>query len=296
MQRQDQPASAVLPVTYTGEPDVVHELGVDGQSLRFGREDTCDIVIWSAINSTRLSSVAGVIWRMDDELWLRNLSTAHDLYVVAPGFPPEPPLPPRLTPTARGAARSLPFDLAYVRGPDGCDLRVRQLTVDTEGITLDALATGTNRIPPVPPDLVPTAAALCEPLFLGSQLPASYAHIGIRTGNHSRRSVRNQVERLTVLYLDEVPSLRDHLQRRLEREAAQLSLTATPRVHNGITRFDVAQPDMVDAAEVERRSALALPTYFEVAHLLVRRRLVSAEDLALLTTQGEYSRGLSGDT
>src|SRR5688572_9881175 len=88
--------NALLTVVYTGEPDEVFEFPDDGGRGRtFGRDDGCDIVIWSALNGARLSRVAGRIWRMESELWLRNLSTYHELYVEVPGRPAEPPLPPR---------------------------------------------------------------------------------------------------------------------------------------------------------------------------------------------------------
>src|SRR5664279_1257267 len=55
-----------------------------GKGRLFGRDDGCDIVIWSAINGTDLSRVAGRIWRMEGELWVRNLSSRHELQVVQP--------------------------------------------------------------------------------------------------------------------------------------------------------------------------------------------------------------------
>lgn len=42
---------SLLCVTYTGEPDVVYEFAADDERLTFGRDDeSCEIVIWSAIN------------------------------------------------------------------------------------------------------------------------------------------------------------------------------------------------------------------------------------------------------
>jgi hypothetical protein len=274
--------NALLTVTYTGEPDVVHEFTADGQRRTFGRSESCDIVIWSAINGVRLSALAGVVWRMDGELWLRNLSTVHDLYLEVPGMPPDPPLPPRPDRQARGAARSITGDLAFVRGPDGCDLRIRQVIPPTADLAATDAAGLTARVPRIPRDLRRVALALCEPLFRGSQLPASYTQICARTGISSRKTVRNQVERLTALYFDEVPALRELVQARLDKEAARLGLAAAPMVRGGIVRFDPAEAELVDVAEAERRAALALPTYYEVAHLLVRRRVVREADLPQL--------------
>ena len=282
----EPPEQQLLTVVYTGEPDVVYEYRQDGERRSFGRDDDCEIVIWSAVNGNRLSAVAGLIWRMDDELWLRNLSTAHDLFVEVAGLPPEPPLPPRRDESDRGSARSIPGELAYVRGPDGCELRVRQLRPPR--VTDHPAVVGqTARVPVVPVELKPVALALCEPLFHGSQLPASYAQIGVRTGISSRKAVRNLVERLTALYLSELPALEGLVDARLQREADQLGLNAVPRVHRGVVRFDPPDAELVDPAELERRSALAMPTYYEVAHLLVRHHLVNEAELAELNPSAE---------
>ena len=272
----------LLTVTYLGEPDVVHEFTADGQRRTFGRSESCDIVIWSAVRGTRLSAQAGVIWRMEGELWVRNLSAAHDLYLDLPGMPPEQPLPPRPDQQSRGPARSLPGDLAFVRGPDGCELRIRQIFHPNADLSAADAGELTVRVPRLPQELRRVALALCEPLFHGSQLPASYSQIGARLGITSRKAIRNQVERLTALYLDELPALRELVQARLDRDAATLGLHTSPQVRGGVVRFYPAGVDLVDAAEAERRSALALPTYYEVAHLLVRRYLVRDTELDLL--------------
>ncbi|MFI7589540.1 FHA domain-containing protein [Spongisporangium articulatum] len=271
-------ADGVLTVVDLGRPDVVHEFSAEGQRRSFGRGAECDIVI-AGSGERRLSALAGIIWRMDGELWLRNVSLAHDLYVEVPGLPPEPPLPPRRSETDRGPARSIPGDLAFVNGPDGCRLRVRQILPENPllaGSGYGGDPEKTMRVPPVPTSLRDVAQALCAPLLEGGQLPASYAQISAATGITSRKSVRNKVEQLTALYLDEIPALRSLLDDRLEREAAQLGLPSAPRV-GGATRSADPRADVVDTAEQERRSALALPTYYEVAHLLVRRGLVTSD-------------------
>jgi hypothetical protein len=271
----------VLTVVNPADPRRLYEFTYDGERRVFGRDPACDIVAAADPVDPRLSARAGLIWRMDGELWLRNISTSHDLYVEVPHRPPEPPLPPRPDQSARGAARSIPGEIATIRGPDDCRLVVRQVRVrDPFAAEASSVEGATTRVPRIPDDLRRTAVALCEPLFEGSQLPATYARIGQRTGNPSRKSVRNQVERLTALYLDEVPALRDLVRERLEREAAQLGLVGTPRVVRGVVHWDIAALRAAEAEEQERRSALALPTYYEVAHLLVRRGLVSPADAA----------------
>ena len=271
----------LLTVTYTGEPDVVFEYPADGQLRRFGRdEDQCDIVVWSAINSRELSRVAGCIWRMGDELWLRNLSTRHDLFIVVPGRPTEPPLPARLDDGVdRGAARTIPAPRALIRGPGGCELLVRQERDTYDGVFAAGHGDETVRVSPVPAELRPTAIALCEPLLQGAQLPASYSQIAERTGSASVKKVRNDVARLCNLYADEVPAVRERIARRMDRELAALDIVGDPRLRGGVWTFDGLAEGQSENEELARRRALALPDYFEIAHLLVRRHLISIEDV-----------------
>jgi hypothetical protein len=266
----------LLTVAATACPESVRELPLDRSSVSFGRSPTCDLVFESGTD--RLSAVAGVIWRMDDELWVRNVSTSHDLDVVVPNRPPQPPLPPRLMTQDRGAARSIPSGLAYVLGPDGCSLVVRQELVGG-GSPVDDQSGRTLRMPPVPEDLRPVAAALCEPLLDGRNLPASYAQITARAGLGSRKATRIRVERLLQLYAGESDDLSRQMNERRERERARLS-AGTPILRQGVWQFGTTTGLAVD--EQERRSALALPDYFELAHLLVRRGLVSITDLTML--------------
>ncbi|MFB9319213.1 hypothetical protein [Cryptosporangium minutisporangium] len=218
---------------------------------------------------------------MEGELWVRNLSEKHELWIVQPGLPPLPPLPPRNP--ARpdpGAAQSIPGELTYVQGPDGCVLVVAQQRVEPALPTvLDDRPT--TSIPPVPPDLRPVAAALCEPLLRGKQLPASYEEVQRRLVTRSRKQIRDLVRRLCGLYLTEVPELRERVEARRRLEERELGLPAAPTVvHKGIRVFAAAEAE--EDAEIRRRRALTLPDYYEVAHLLVRRRTITADDLRLL--------------
>jgi hypothetical protein len=277
----------VLTVVYTGEPDEVYEFAEEGKGRLFGRDDSlCDIVIWSAINGTELSRVAGRIWRMDQELWVRNLSTRHELRMAQPGLPEEAPLPPRrddgIDP---GPARSVPGELAYLTAPGGCELLVRQRRGRLE-LPFSGDGERTTRVPSVPQPLRAVAAALCEPLLSGGQLPATYSEVMARAGTGTLKRTRNLVAELCAGYVTEVPQLRERIVERMRREQADLELPADPRLRSGVWTFepagDPAGQVPVDSDEVRRRRALALPDYYEVAHLLVRRRLVTAEDLALL--------------
>lgn len=270
----------LLTVTYTAEPDTLYAFSDDGERRLFGRDDTrCQIVIWSAINGHELSRVAGVIWRMDDELWVRNLSTRHELYLQAASKPAEPPLPPRVEGGVdRGPARSIPPGLTFMRAPGGCELLVRQIHSIIAIPSLDEADGATFRAPPVPAHLRAVAAALCEPLLRGSQLPATHAQVTERAATGSLRRTRNLVAALCALYADEVPLLRSRVAERLRRESEQLGIGVPPKLRaGGVWTYD-QEPDDADD-ESARRRALALPDYFEVAHLLVRRHLVTTADL-----------------
>ncbi|EXG80684.1 FHA domain-containing protein [Cryptosporangium arvum] len=270
----------VLAVWYFYEPDEVRTFARDGDRITFGRDDECDLIIFSAINGESLSRVAGTIWRMEGELWVRNLSDKHELWITQPGMPPLPPLPPR-DPARRdpGAAQSVPGELAYVHGPDGCVLVVAQQRAEP---ALPAVRDDrpTTTMPPVPPELRPVAAALCEPLIRGRRLPASYEEVHRRLPGRTRNQIRDHVRRLCELYLTELPELRDRVAARKQLEERELGLPAAPTtVHKGIRVFaPVPGPD----DEAQRRRELTLPDYYEVAHLLVRRRTVTTEDLRLL--------------
>ncbi|MGL5809490.1 MAG: FHA domain-containing protein [Nocardioides sp.] len=277
--------TSVLAVAYTGELDEVTEFTLDGQSRLFGRDDqVCDIVIWGAINDSVLSRIAGRIWRMEGELWLRNLSTTHELWLIPDVGPPEPPLPPRADDGRDpGAARSIPRGTVFVRGPGGCELVVHQRPSADFTTPLTSLDDTTVRVGGVPDKLRAVAAALCEPLLAGGQLPASYAEIGRRLDFDSLKKTRLLVGELVDMYADELPQLRQTLdERREQREAAEA--IGAPRLQAGIWTFDDTDTEP-DEDDLTRRRSLNLPDYYEVAHLLVRRRLITVEDLGVLKEQ-----------
>lgn len=268
-------------VVYVGEPDVVHELTADGRGIVFGRDpDGCDAVIWSALNNPTLSRRAGRIWAMDGQLWLRNLSRSHDLLVQVPGRPPEPYLAPRTDDEDPGPARTLPRGVCLVLGPAGCELVVRPSATSEVRAALD-LADGdldrTVQLPRVPDHLKDVATALCAPLLAGGKLPATYAQICEALGIDSLKRVRLLVTELCTVYTGADPDVAEHHRARREREeelVSNLSSYAARRGPDGAWRF--SERDAEEAAEDDerRRRALALPEYFEVAHLLVRRGLV----------------------
>jgi hypothetical protein len=274
----------MLSVVYTGEADEVFEFTEEGKGRLFGRDDgRCDIVIWSAINGTDLSRVAGRIWRMEGELWVRNLSTEHEVQLVQPGLPAEAPLPPR-RPDGRdpGPARSIPGELAYLRAPGGCELLVRQQRMPMAIPPADDDGEMTRRVPPVPHELRRVAAALCEPLLSGGQLPAAYSEIMRRAGTGTLKRTRTLVAEVCTVYVAEVPKLRERIIDRLKREEQEFGLPPDPRLRAGVWTYERRPDSSNEPQELRRRRALALPDYYEVAHLLVRRRLITANDLRLL--------------
>jgi len=258
----------LMTVVNPDEPDEVYEYSRDGQSRLFGRDDVaCDIPIWGAINGTDLSRVAGRIWRMDGQLWVRNLSRSHELELFTPERPPRTLLATRSDdPHDPGPARSVPAPLTHVRGPGTLHLIIEQrglgVTLPDPGLD-DVL---TTRLMPVPSGLMPTAAALCAPLLDGAVLPSSYRSVAAAVGHKSIKRARLDVERLMLFYEESAPQLRVQHERKLQRRERDLS---QPPVDAG------------DPPEV-RTEAVALPESFELATLLVRYGVATKAHVAAL--------------
>jgi len=246
--------------------------------MTFGRDDQCDIVIRT--DGIDLSRLAGEIWREHDELWLRNLSYSHELWLDVPGQPPSEPMGIRHG-RHPGFARAVGAELAYLRGPRGC-LLVCQQNWQATDVMLDRPAATTLRVSPVPKELRPVAAALCEPLLDGGRLPAAYSEIVRRLGGPSMKQVRGLVERLCEHYEDEIPELASRAAERRRRQEQELAVAAEPVLRNGVWAFPAAAQESDETSQRVRRKALAMPDYYEVAHLLVRRRLITGADLAAL--------------
>lgn len=255
----------------------------DGQHRTFGRADTNDIVIWPAMTGRELSRIAGELWRADGTMWLRNLSSGHDLRITAPGF--QEVLPPRGPSAPRGAAMSLPAPVALIDAPGDCRLEVRQdWTLDEQRET-SADDDGTlSAVPEVPADLRVIATALCEPLLTGAQLPAAYQEVMARLGLDSLRVLRKDVDRLASVYETSSPLLaRRAAERRRRQEEAQQPLPE-PERRGVVQRWSAGQlGERTTAAPARPQpTGLALPDYVEVALLLVRHRRITELDLTLL--------------
>lgn len=181
-----------------------------GAWARFGRDDACvHLPVWEQLRGTALSRVAGELWCLDaEEMWVRNLSTAHELVVSGPDGPPQL-LGPRRD-GERGRACSLPVPEGVVSGPSTGDWRI---TVRRQARTSPVPAAGagdeaqrTRAVGPVPPELLPVAAALCAPLLTRSGPPASYEQVAALLGL-TPRQVRRRVDRLCEHYREQVPDL-----------------------------------------------------------------------------------------
>ncbi len=244
--------------------DEVFSFVRDGERRRFGRDHVAsEIVVWSAHNGTSLGRVAGEIWRMDDELWVRNVSLTHELEIVVEGAPPEPPLRPRRSETDRGQACSIPAPQATILGPDGCHLDVRQEVSPTPELFTYGLNEPTLRqVPPVPPEFHALAVAMCEPLLLGDRLPAPYARLMTVLGEPSLTRMRRHVQDLCEYYWAACPQLaeRTHARQKLQAEPPR---TATSRMDD----------------RPSRPRQFVLPYYQELAEALVRHHRVQRSDL-----------------
>ncbi len=88
----------------------------EGERRRFGRSDAeHDITVWEQVRGNTLSVVAGELWCTEGQVWVRNLSSAHELVVDGPGVV-STVLPPR-EPDRPGHACSVPWPQGSVHAP-----------------------------------------------------------------------------------------------------------------------------------------------------------------------------------
>ncbi len=199
----------------------------DGDRRRFGRDDeVCAIPIWEEIRRTAVSKVAGELWCMDNEMWVRNVSTAHELEVAGLDGPPQY-LPVR-RPDERGAARSIPVPTATISAPSTGTwyLTVERLRPIGQVGAADQSShqnTLTTRLGPVPPQLQSVAAALCQPVLMLNRPPASYDEVAKALGI-TQRQARRRIEELVNHYRTQLPELSEDHRRRdpLYTEVARL--------------------------------------------------------------------------
>jgi hypothetical protein len=268
---------------YLDDSDESYFFDAEGDQCYFGRDDSvCQIRIWSAINGTALSAVAGRIWRMEGELWVRNLSSRHELEVRVSGQPPDPPLRKRRDDGwDPGPARELPAPLCHIVGPAGCLIVVRQTLVPSSDIPESDLTGGTrDHVPPVPSNLMRVAAALCAPLAAGRSRPATRRQISARL-NMTPSKVQGGLTQLCVHYMDAVPDMRRRIMARRAQMHREEALEAPLVKAPGGIWVPVTRPSGARVEEARRRRDATLDD-LAVAFLLWRNGRVTKEDVANL--------------
>jgi len=238
-----RPFLAVVPWP---DADEAVEFLVDGDARVVGSDPSrSDLVVGDL---TRPSApVLAQIWRMDDELWIRNLNRSLEIRLVAGDQVAV--LPPAAGhPADPGPARSIPAGYTRVWVGSSFLLTVVQVPARDAPSPPDLRATDHLSVPGVPPSYRRLAAALCEPLLTGGRLPAGPTQVALRAGLRQPSVVHRLLTELTDLYLGALPTLAHLLRRRLRRD--------------------------------RRRHGPGVTRWFEVAHLLVRRELVSLDALS----------------
>lgn len=199
-------------VSYADEDYVFGE----GSWGRFGRDDSrCQIPVWEEVRGASLSRVAGELWCLQGDLWLRNLSTSHELTVVGSVGRPTT-LPPR-HPDERGSACSVPSASALVSAPSTGEwvIHTRRLQ-EAEKWEPDTTQPGesgdgepaTARMAVIPEALRAVATELCAPMLEHGAPPATYDEIAARL-DVSKRQARRYVDKLCQYYGDSLPEHRD---------------------------------------------------------------------------------------
>ena len=101
-------------------------------------------------------------------------------------------------------------------------------------------------------------------------------------------TLQRVVGELCTHYTDASPELKDRLLVRLVREQEQLGIPSDPQLRRGLWTFGQARAGTTEdrgAEESNRRRALALPDYYEVAQILVSHFRVTAADVERLPAE-----------
>ena len=156
----------------------------------------------------------------------------------------------------------------------------RERAVEVAGV-IDGSAT--IRVSAVPDALRPVAAALCAPLLTGGRLPASYSEIVRRLRDRpTLKQVRSQVDQLRRHYENETSALAPVAAERSKRNEEELAVAEPPLLRGGVWIFPAEVRPTDDPPARRPSRSLPLPAYYEVAHLLVRRRLITKADVDAL--------------
>lgn len=233
---------------------------------RFGRDDEeCQIPIWSEINRRALSRVAGALWMVGGQMWLRNLSESHELVVRGDS---RPFTLPRRVHDDDGFACSLPRN-ARITGPLVGGVQPWCVTVQAVRDAPPSLRghksaserdPQTDLAPPIPMHLRDTAIELCAPILLEGGEPATYQKIAVAL-NISKPQARDRVTRLVEYYAGYLGAgdpldAANEPDRQLSRvDRGQLSPTYAPCAHLLVERMLVRRAD-VEARRADRSRAL----------------------------------------
>jgi hypothetical protein len=172
----------------------------EGTRMLFGRDDmVCQLPIWEQLNHRTLSRVAGELWCAGGQMWVRNLSAAHEVVVTGPR---SVQLLPARVGADPGPACSLPPPRATVTAPSTGSWALEVRRVGGPGSGDDV----TVRVENVPDRHRPAAEALCGPLLAGASTPATYGQIAAATG-WTERVARRRVEELCAHYRAQIEAL-----------------------------------------------------------------------------------------
>ncbi|WP_432563716.1 hypothetical protein [Kineococcus sp. SYSU DK003] len=156
----------------------------DGSRRRFGREDRDEdaITIWEQIHDQHLSKVAGELWCADGQMWVRNLSQAHELVIDGSGSATL--VLPSRTPDHPGFACSIPWPKGTVRAPStgSWQLDVTALPTEAARSPSPAEEVAQDALQDVPRPLQAVARALCAPLLRGQPRPATAREVATSLG------------------------------------------------------------------------------------------------------------------
>jgi hypothetical protein len=240
---------------------------VEGTRRRFGRDDSVDdvIAIWEETRAFYLSKVAGEFWCADGQMWVRNLSQAHELVVEGSGSTAV--VLPARAPDHPGFACSVPWPTGTVSAPSTGSWR----------LSVVARAPLTRRQPPaedpaatLPAELRAVAEVLCAPMLRGRGRPATTQEVAAALDLDEREAAR-RIERLCRHHL----ALREDSGGQFSSQAARVAVVARELLASSL--FATVRVDDVPQEHREVAEALCAPllaggslpaTYTQIAAVL----------------------------
>jgi hypothetical protein len=192
------------------DSDEVVEFSHEGDAVVFGADPARANLLVGTIDEDP-PGVCGKLWRMDGQLWVRNLSTSHGLVLRTPATTTSflPPADDR-----RGPARSVPPGSVRLLTAGGGEVRVEQRPAASAP---DLSVADRVTAPSVPSHLSGLANALCEPLAIGARIPARPSTVARLLNMPQPTAVRRLLTELNEFYLAALPPLRALVRRRLRR-------------------------------------------------------------------------------